>query len=175
MLSFVVGNQITCVCFRYSDRFLLFQEVRSLAFHPREQILASGGVDCTLKFFDYSKVSAKRASKSIQEVEPVRALSFHPTGDFLLVGTNHPVGKISLNFSFCFFLIKKKFLVRLYDVNTLQCYVSPNPKDQHRGPITDVSENDPKFSSGLKVGGGRGGGATVWGLISFCEKFSVMD
>ena len=31
------------------------------------------------------------------------------------------------------------FSVRLYDVNTFQCFVSGNPKDQHTGPITCVS------------------------------------
>ncbi|XP_066558638.1 cleavage stimulation factor subunit 1 [Amia ocellicauda] len=41
-------------------------EVTCLAFHPTEQILASGSRDYTLKLFDYSKPSAKRAFKYIQ-------------------------------------------------------------------------------------------------------------
>lgn len=41
-------------------------EVTCLAFHPTEQILASGSRDYTLKLFDYSKPSAKRAFKHIQ-------------------------------------------------------------------------------------------------------------
>ena len=41
-------------------------EVTCLAFHPSEQILASGSRDYTLKLFDYSKPSAKRAFKYIQ-------------------------------------------------------------------------------------------------------------
>ncbi|KAJ8779044.1 hypothetical protein J1605_012895 [Eschrichtius robustus] len=44
-------------------------EVTCLAFHPTEQILASGSRDYTLKLFDYSKPSAKRAFKYIQEAE----------------------------------------------------------------------------------------------------------
>lgn len=41
-------------------------EVTCLAFHPTDQILASGSRDYTLKLFDYSKPSAKRAFKYIQ-------------------------------------------------------------------------------------------------------------
>ena len=32
-------------------------------------------------------------------------------------------------------------LVRLYDVNTFQCFVSSNPADQHKATITSVSFN----------------------------------
>ncbi|KAG2461875.1 CSTF1 factor, partial [Polypterus senegalus] len=97
-------------------------EVTCLAFHPTEQILASGSRDYTLKLFDYSKPSAKRAFKYIQEAEMLRSISFHPSGDFLLVGTQHPT-------------------LRLYDVNTFQCYVSSNPRDQHTDTISGVSYN----------------------------------
>lgn len=31
------------------------------------------------------------------------------------------------------------FSVRLYDLNTMQCYVGSNPDEQHEGPLTDVS------------------------------------
>lgn len=97
-------------------------EVTCLAFHPTEQILASGSRDYTLKLFDYSKPSAKRAFKYIQEAEMLRSISFHPSGDFLLVGTQHPT-------------------LRLYDVNTFQCFVSCNPLDQHTDTISGVSYN----------------------------------
>lgn len=51
-------------------------EVTCLAFHPTEQILASGSRDYTLKLFDYSKPSAKRAFKYIQ-VRDQRSLDFY--------------------------------------------------------------------------------------------------
>ena len=41
-------------------------EVTCLAFHPSEQILASGSRDFTLKMFDYSKPSVKRACRCLQ-------------------------------------------------------------------------------------------------------------
>jgi cleavage stimulation factor subunit 1 len=53
-------------------------EITTLAFHPFEPILASGSRDYTVKFFEYAKPSTKKAFKCIQEVEPVRCLSFHP-------------------------------------------------------------------------------------------------
>lgn len=51
-------------------------EVTCLAFHPTEQILASGSRDYTLKLFDYSKPSAKRAFKYIQ-VRDQRSRDFY--------------------------------------------------------------------------------------------------
>lgn len=38
-------------------------EVSFLEFHPKEQILASGSKDCTVKLFDISKASVKKAHK----------------------------------------------------------------------------------------------------------------
>ncbi|XP_054720431.1 cleavage stimulation factor subunit 1-like [Uloborus diversus] len=95
------------------------EEVTCLEFHPTEQILVSGSRDYTVKFFDYSKPSVKRAFRTIHEAEMVRCLALHPSGDFILVGTQHPV-------------------LRLYDVRTSQCFVSDQPGDQHKGPITMI-------------------------------------
>lgn len=43
-----------------------FQEVTSLDFHPFHQILVSGSKDFSVKFFEFSKPSVKKAYKSIQ-------------------------------------------------------------------------------------------------------------
>ncbi|XP_045471031.1 cleavage stimulation factor subunit 1 [Harmonia axyridis] len=95
------------------------EEVTCLEFHPKETILVSGSKDNTIKMFDISKASVKKAFKTITEAEPVKAISFHPSGDHLLVATNHPV-------------------VRLYDVNTTQCYVCAFPSHQHTNTVTWV-------------------------------------
>lgn len=58
-----------------------------------------------LWLFDFSKMTAKRAFRVIQDTHNVRLVSFHPSGDFLLAGTDHPIP-------------------HLYDVNTFQCYLS---------------------------------------------------
>uniref|UniRef100_A0A5S6QNH1 Cleavage stimulation factor 50 kDa subunit n=1 Tax=Trichuris muris TaxID=70415 RepID=A0A5S6QNH1_TRIMR len=110
-------------------------QVNCLAFHPREQILASGSNDCTLKFFDFAKSSVKRAFKTILEVEPVRCMAFDPLGDCILVGTEHST-------------------LRLYVVETLQCFVSPVPADQHTGALTDIqyTHTGRNFASASKDG-----------------------
>ncbi|KAK7497992.1 hypothetical protein BaRGS_00010863 [Batillaria attramentaria] len=46
-------------------------EVTCLDFHPYEQILASGSKDFSIRFFEYSKPSVKKAYKSIQEAAPL--------------------------------------------------------------------------------------------------------
>lgn len=119
-------------------------EVTCLAFHPTEQILASGSRDYTLKLFDYSKPSAKRAFKHVQEAEMLRAISFHPSGDFLLVGTQHPT-------------------LRLYDVNTFQCFVSCNPLDQHTDTISGVNYN-PNANSYVTCS--KDGSVKLWDGVS---------
>ncbi|XP_071476263.1 cleavage stimulation factor subunit 1-like [Diadema antillarum] len=97
-------------------------DVTALDFHPSLPILVSGGKDFTVKLFDFSKSTVKKSAKTIQEVAALRCTAFHPTGDYLLVCTEHPT-------------------LRLYDVNTAQCFVSHNPKDQHKGSINMVQYN----------------------------------
>jgi len=36
----------------------------------------------------------------LQEVESVRGISIHPSGDFLLVATDHPTGKLSKQYQY---------------------------------------------------------------------------
>ena len=60
--------------------FSKLQEVTCLDFHPKENLLASGSRDCSVKLFDFSKASAKKAMRTIQDASPVTALSYHPTG-----------------------------------------------------------------------------------------------
>lgn len=55
----------------------------------------------------------------VQDVEPITCISFHPLGDFLVMGTNSPI-------------------IRLYDINTVQCYVCSLPSHQHTGPVTSI-------------------------------------
>ena len=63
------------------------QGVVALDFHPTVSVLASGSRDCMVKFFDYSKPSAKRSYCSIPEVATARCLVFYPSGEYMLVGT----------------------------------------------------------------------------------------
>ncbi|EYC22992.1 hypothetical protein Y032_0016g3059 [Ancylostoma ceylanicum] len=127
-------------------------EVTVVAFHPREQILVSGSTDKTVKLFDFSKTAVKRAMKTLSEVFPVRALSFHPGGEFLLVTTDHPT-------------------IRLYNVETAQCFVCSAPGDQHKDVVMDVNYSD---NARLYVTGSKDGDVKVWdGISNRCvETFS---
>ncbi len=58
----------------------IFQEVTCLDFHPREPILASGSKDFSVKLFDYSKASAKKATRTLTDSDQINCLSFHPSG-----------------------------------------------------------------------------------------------
>ena len=113
------------------------EEVTTLAFHPFEQKLISGSKDYTIKIFDWSRSSAKKAQHTIQEVEWIRCLSLHPSGDWLVgkflaktpqkltiisVGTQHPT-------------------IRFYDLHTTSCFTSPVQRDHHRGPITTIQHS----------------------------------
>jgi cleavage stimulation factor subunit 1 len=106
----------------------------SLLFLQRSSNL-SGSRDYTIKFFEYAKPSTKKAFKSIQEAEQIRCVNFHPNGDWLLVSTQHPT-------------------LRLYRIETSQCFVSSNPSDQHIMPVTCVewSPNARVFATSSKDG-----------------------
>jgi cleavage stimulation factor subunit 1 len=93
--------------------------INTLDFHPIEPFLVSGSQDCTIKFFDYSKMNKKNSYRHIVDTHNVRSVHFHPSGDFLLAGTDHP-------------------MIRLYDVNTFQAYTCPEIEHHHLGPINEV-------------------------------------
>ena len=71
----------------------MFQAVLALDFHPTVSVLASGSQDCTVKFFDYSKPSAKRSYRVINDVVGIKCIHFHPSGDYMLVGTGQSTRK----------------------------------------------------------------------------------
>ena len=123
------------------------QEVTCLRFHPREPLLASGSRDFTVKIFDYSKASAKKAFKTINETEHVEDVAFHPSGSHLLVGVRHPV-------------------LRMYDVNTTQCFTGSIPRHQHLDFITGL---DWSTDGRLYVSASMDGAIKVWdGVSSHC-------
>lgn len=124
-----------------------FEEVTCLKFHPRQNILASGSRDCTIKLFDYSKVSAKKAVRSICDASHIEALAFHPSGEYMVVGVMQPV-------------------TRVYDVNTGQCFVASNPIHQHQGSVVSV---DWSADGKMYVTASLDGSIKVWdGVSSNC-------
>lgn len=97
-----------------------------------------------MKLFDISKASVKKAHKTFTDCEPVRCLSFHPTGDYLAVGTDHNV-------------------LRVYDINTGQCFVSAIPAQQHKSAINCVHY---AVTGKLYATGSTDGSIKVWDGIS---------
>nr|KAF6358056.1 cleavage stimulation factor subunit 1 [Pipistrellus kuhlii] len=86
----------------------------------------------------------KEHSSTFREAEMLRSISFHPSGDFILVGTQHPT-------------------LRLYDINTFQCFVSCNPQDQHTDAICSVNYNP---SANMYVTGSKDGCIKLWDGVS---------
>jgi len=122
-------------------------EVTCLKFHPKEAILASGSRDCSVKIFDYSKASAKKAMRTITDAEQISDIAFHPTGDYLLVGCEQPV-------------------IRVYDVSTGQCFVGQSFMSQHQDIITGVQWS---ADGKLYVSASADGNIKVWdGVSSQC-------
>lgn len=120
------------------------EEVTYLEFHPTAPVLASASQDMTIKFYDYMRANAKRAHKTIQEASIIRCFTFHPSGNYMLVGCQQPT-------------------LRLYDVNTCQSYVSSNPLDQHAEPITMIDYNK---TASFYVTGSKDGDIKIWDGIS---------
>ncbi|KAM5570966.1 cleavage stimulation factor subunit 50 [Rosa sericea] len=129
------------------------QPINDLDFHPQSSILISGAKDNTIKFFDYSKMTAKRAFRVIQDTHNVRSVSFHPSGEFLLAGTDHPIP-------------------HLYDINTFQCYLSANaPEIDVNGAINQVRYS---ATGGMYVTASKDGAIRLWdGVTATCVRSIV--
>ncbi|XP_042490461.1 cleavage stimulation factor subunit 50 [Macadamia integrifolia] len=129
------------------------QPINDLDFHPQNTVLISGAKDHTIKFFDFSKTVAKRAFRVIQDTHNVRSVSFHPSGEFLLAGTDHPIA-------------------HLYDINTFQCYLSANaPEIGVNGAINQVRYSS---SGGMYVTASKDGAVRVWdGVSAQCVRSIV--
>ena len=96
------------------------EPITSLCFHPLEPFLISASTDCSIKFFHYSNAAHRRAFTQLQDAYAVRCVAVHPSGDFLLAATDHPV-------------------LRLYDLHTLQAFTSCDPKAQHTDAVRAVA------------------------------------
>ncbi|KAH7528892.1 hypothetical protein FEM48_Zijuj05G0126100 [Ziziphus jujuba var. spinosa] len=80
--------------------------INDLDFHPQSTVIISGAKDHTIKFFDFSKITAKRAFRVIQDTHNVRSVSFHPSGDFILAG-------FLMNLNLQSYILYQGWLVRL--------------------------------------------------------------
>ncbi|KAJ3260616.1 hypothetical protein HK103_000226 [Boothiomyces macroporosus] len=111
--------------------------VNEVVFHPNGAVLAScaGTLKVTLddykiKFFDLQKQNSKRGFRYLSDAYPVRSISFHPSGEFIISGTDHHA-------------------VRLFDIQTMKVFIPSNAADHHQGAITKVryASNGQTFAS----------------------------
>ena len=94
--------------------------VTSLAFHPRQPMLFTGSADKTVKVFDLTRGGInKKALYSISDVSPINVVAPHPCGDYVFVGTGHPV-------------------IRMYDIHTQSCFSAYHQSNHHSGAILDI-------------------------------------
>lgn len=98
----------------------------------------------TIKFFDYSKVHVKRSAKAFQDSVRLRSLDFHPSGDFLLAS-----GRDSR--------------IRLYDANTQQAFIGPNPSENHLSAVNMVRYN---YDGSMYASAGKDGTIKIWDTTS---------
>ncbi|CDR94017.1 WD domain, G-beta repeat containing protein, putative [Babesia bigemina] len=121
------------------------EQIDAIDFHPRRNIIASGGAGCNILIHDvsiangfvHSVTDIQRLSDSSQ----IRCLRFHPCGDFLVVGTSSPV-------------------VRLYDITTRACYTSNQSRRQHQGG--SINGCDVLHTGGLIFTAGDDGSILMW-------------
>ncbi|XP_009407386.2 cleavage stimulation factor subunit 50 isoform X1 [Musa acuminata AAA Group] len=126
------------------------QPINDLDFHPQSTVLISGAKDNTIKFFDFSKTVARRAFRVIQDTHNVRSVSFHPSGEYLLAGTDHPIP-------------------HLYDINTFKCYLTANAQDLN----AKAAINQVRYSStgSMYVTASKDGSIRVWdGVTAQCVR-----
>ncbi|XP_074561780.1 cleavage stimulation factor subunit 50-like [Curcuma longa] len=101
-------------------------------------------------FFDFSKTVARRAVRVIQDTHNVRSVSFHPSGEYLLAGTDHPIP-------------------HLYDINTFKCYLTANAHDLSN----TAAINQVRYSStgNMYVTASKDGSLGVWdGVTAQCIR-----
>ena len=86
--------------------------------------------DGNIKFYDLQKQNTKRGFRYLADAYPVRSISFHPSGEFIISGTDH-------------------HSVRMFDIQSMKLYIPPAQNDHHSGPITRVrfSPNGATFAS----------------------------
>lgn len=92
-------------------------KVNDLDFHPNGEWLLSSGDDGLILYWNLHK-QWKRSAECIQERGAVRSIHCHPSGDYFLSGGDYP-------------------MIRLYDVETLQGFVS-REQNQHKGSVNRV-------------------------------------
>ncbi|CAB4408291.1 unnamed protein product [Rhizophagus irregularis] len=114
--------------------------VNDLSFHPNGLTLASCSDDRNIKLFDIATQGIKRSFRFLRDKYPVRSIDFHPTGEYMLAGTDHEA-------------------IRFWDVQNIKCYIPSNSQSNHRLSITKVRWNS---NGGKFVTSSLDGSIKIW-------------
>ncbi|GBE60798.1 cleavage stimulation factor subunit 1 [Babesia ovata] len=121
------------------------EQIDAIDFHPRRNIIASGGAGCNILIHDVNIANGFVHSVSdiqrLNDSSPIRCLRFHPCGDFLIAGTANSV-------------------VRLYDITTRACFTSNQSRRQHQGG--GINGCDVLHTGGLIFTAGEDGSILMW-------------
>eukprot|EP00820_Chromera_velia_P017440 Cvel_26730.t1-p1 / transcript=Cvel_26730.t1 / gene=Cvel_26730 / organism=Chromera_velia_CCMP2878 / gene_product=Cleavage stimulation factor subunit 1, putative / transcript_product=Cleavage stimulation factor subunit 1, putative / location=Cvel_scaffold3226:13701-18021(+) / protein_length=447 / sequence_SO=supercontig / SO=protein_coding / is_pseudo=false len=118
--------------------------VTCLDFHPdttHTRLFFSGDVAGNVNVFSYATSGTKRPIESLMDAfPPINTVCVNPTGDFLLVGTDHNI-------------------IRIYDTQRYHCRAAKNENDHHRGAVRVIRfGSDPS----VYVSGGSDGLVVFW-------------
>ncbi|ORM40916.1 Cleavage stimulation factor subunit 1 [Babesia sp. Xinjiang] len=120
-------------------------DVTAIDFHPRRNIIASGGVGMNIILHDINSsngfVNSTSEIQRLTDSFPIRCLKFHPCGDFLYVGTDNSI-------------------IRLYDIATRTCFTAKHTRRQHQGGA--INSCDVLRSGGLLFTAGEDGSVLMW-------------
>ncbi|KAG0246434.1 hypothetical protein BGX31_002088 [Mortierella sp. GBA43] len=133
--------------------------VTDVDFHPNGLVLAASS-DTVVKLYDLSRPSVKRSFRYLQDSHPIKSVSFHPSGDFLLVGSEAET-------------------VRIFDVKTLQCFTprtfsgpthsssADNNAQQHQGSHrSGINHIEYAPTGSVFITASQDGSIKVWDAVS---------
>mmetsp|Transcript_9922 Transcript_9922/g.30533 ORF Transcript_9922/g.30533 Transcript_9922/m.30533 type:complete len:483 (-) Transcript_9922:46-1494(-) len=122
--------------------------ITDIDFFKHAPLVASSSMDKSIKFFDI-RSSAARSFRFLHDTHIVRSINIHPSGDFLISATDHPV-------------------VRIWDIEKKRCYVPNDSLSHHFGAINQVRySHDGQFF----VTASTDGFVRIWDSVSSkCER-----
>jgi cleavage stimulation factor subunit 1 len=114
--------------------------ISALDFHPTWPILGTAS-DTSIKFFDL-KETTKRVKKEMKDTHVVRAIKFHPSGEYLLVGTEH-------------------HYLRLYEYSSRNSYISSATEQQNQHQLR-INSVDTTTDGRMFVSSSDDGSIKLW-------------
>ncbi|KAI8871910.1 WD40 repeat-like protein [Ramicandelaber brevisporus] len=119
------------------------KRVSNVKFHPNGAVLATASPDQSVRLFDLTKPTTRRAFKFFLDSHPVNAIEFSPSGDHLAVATDDS-------------------LIRIIDVHSNNMF-TPHKQSYGTGGLFDVKWSP---NGALIVTAGTDGHVRIWDVVS---------